>query len=236
MVSTSNFGVKARYARGVIVFLYLFLLPRKTYSQPCSSSCGKISNITHPFRLKHDPDHCGNNQYELDCVNNVTVLNLYDGYYFVQSINYNNYTIRLVDPNIQPTNCSSLPHFFLYRHNFTHYTSYYRYFTKKIHRSYEYSLLRSSSKFDYHVIDLSRPVIYMNCTSPPSNVVDKYYTDATSCMGQHNIYAIVGDPQLGILEPQCRVKFVTLTSFWVPPPAFSINNIIGTNKYILSLI
>jgi len=227
MVSATILGRKIRYARCVIVFLYLFLLPHKTYSQPCSSSCGKISNITPPFRLKHDPDHCGNNKYELDCVNNVTVLKLYDGYYFVQSINYNNYTIRVVDPNIQPTNCSSLPQFFLYRHNFTLYTSYIRYFTQKNTNSYDYSLLRSNSTFDfYDGIDLSRPVIYLKCTS---NIVDKYYTDTSQCMGQHT-YAIVGDPQFGILEPQCRVKFVTLTSFWVPPSAFS-NNIIGTNSF-----
>ncbi|KEH40380.1 hypothetical protein MTR_1g028090 [Medicago truncatula] len=230
MVSTSIFGRKTSYARCVIVFLYLFLLPHKTYSQPCSSSCGKISNINHPFRLKHDPDHCGNNLYELNCVNNVTVLKLFDAEYFVQSINYNNYTIRVVDPNIQPNNCSSLPRFFLYRTNFTYYTN-----------SYEYSLLRSSSydgidlsstSYVFDGIDLSRPVIYMNCTSPPSNNVNMYYTDTSSCMGQHNIYAIVGDPQLGILEPQCRVKLVTLTSFWVPPPVFSINNIIGNVSYI----
>ncbi|XP_039689609.1 LEAF RUST 10 DISEASE-RESISTANCEUS RECEPTOR-LIKE PROTEIN KINASE-like 2.2 isoform X2 [Medicago truncatula] len=230
MVSTTIFGRKTSYARCVIVFLYLFLLPHKTYSQPCSSSCGKISNINHPFRLKHDPDHCGNNLYELNCVNNVTVLKLFDAEYFVQSINYNNYTIRVVDPNIQPNNCSSLPRFFLYRTNFTYYTN-----------SYEYSLLRSSSydgidlsstSYVFDGIDLSRPVIYMNCTSPPSNNVNMYYTDTSSCMGQHNIYAIVGDPQLGILEPQCRVKLVTLTSFWVPPPVFSINNIIGNVSYI----
>jgi hypothetical protein len=216
MVSTSNFGEKPRYARVVIVFLYLFLLPHKTYPQPvCSSSCGKMSNITKPFRLKHDPDHCGNSTYELDCVNNITVLKLYDGYYFVQSINYNNYTIRLVDPNIQPTNCSSLPHFFLYSNNFT----------QKEANSYEDSLYRSNS-----TSELSMPVIYMECTSPPSNAVDKYYTNTASCMGQHNIYVIVGDPQLGILEPQCRVKHVTLTSFWGDPYTYH-NNIKGTNIF-----
>ena len=228
MVSTSNFGGKARYARGVIVFLYLFLLPHETYSQPCSSSCGKISNITYPFRLKHDPDHCGNNSYELDCVNNVTVLNLYDGYYLVQSINYNNYTIRVVDPNIQPTNCSSLPHF-LYPYNFSYYNSFNEYFSKE-NSSYQYNLLvRFRLHGTHDVIDLSMPVIYMKCTGPPGKAVDRYYTDTASCLDQHT-YVIVGDPQFGILQPQCRVKLVTLTSFWVP----SITNIIGI--YILFLL
>ncbi|KAL5071189.1 hypothetical protein RYX36_022076 [Vicia faba] len=194
-----------------LLFLFL-LLPQLSYSnsQPCfSSSCGKITNITHPFRLKQDPAHCGNNRYELDCVNNVTVLSLYDGYFLVESINYNNYTIRVVDPNIQPTHCSSLPRFFLYRHNFSFQRSWQ--FISKESSSYQYTL--DQSNYVYDELDLSSPVIFMKCTSPPSKIVDKYYADTSSCLGQHT-YAIVGDPTYEILEPQCRVKLVTLTSFW----------------------
>ncbi|KAK2399387.1 rust resistance kinase Lr10 [Trifolium repens] len=95
----------------------------------------------------------------------------------------------------------------------------------------QYSIVRGNSTFDYLVeFDLSRPVIYMKCTSPPRNVVDRYYaTDTASCLDQHT-YVIVGDPQLGILEPQCRVKFVTLTSFWRPTSLS--NNIIGNISYV----
>ncbi|XP_045815196.1 LEAF RUST 10 DISEASE-RESISTANCE LOCUS RECEPTOR-LIKE PROTEIN KINASE-like 2.4 isoform X2 [Trifolium pratense] len=215
MDSFSIFGGRARYV--MIMFLFFFLLPHKTYpkSQPCvSSSCGKISNITYPFRLKHDPDHCGNHKYELDCVNNVTVLKLFDGEYFVESINYNNYTIRIVDHNIQPKNCSPLPRFFLYRRNFTYYKTYpyTEYFDYK-NNSYQYTLNVSDTMPSYYIIDLSMPVIYMKCTSPPSKVVDRYYADTASCVDQYT-YVIVGDPPFGILEPQCRVKLVTLTSLW----------------------
>ncbi|PNX91619.1 hypothetical protein L195_g047750, partial [Trifolium pratense] len=66
---------------------------------------------------------------------------------------------------------------------------------------------------DYENFDLSKPVIYMKCTSPPSKVVDRYYADTASCLDQYT-YVIVGDPPFGILEPQCRVKRITLTSFW----------------------
>jgi interleukin-1 receptor-associated kinase 1 len=161
----------------------------------------------------------------LDCVNNVTVLKLFQAEYLVESINYNNYTIRVVDPNIQSTNCSSLPRFFLYDHNFS--TSY---------NSYQNSIVRLNSTIDdYEGFDLSRPVIYMKCTSPPSKVVDRYYADTASCLDQHT-YVIVGDPQFGILEPQCRVKFVTLASFWGPISlAFTSNNIIGTNFFFFIL-
>ncbi|XP_058724622.1 LEAF RUST 10 DISEASE-RESISTANCE LOCUS RECEPTOR-LIKE PROTEIN KINASE-like 2.4 [Vicia villosa] len=230
-------------------FFLFFLLPQLTYSnsQPCfSSSCGKITNITHPFRLKQDPTHCGNSKYELDCVNNVTVLSLYDGYYFVESINYKNYTIRVVDPNIQSTNCSSLPRFFLYRYNFSFQGSYGQFISKES-SSYQYSINRSSStvlenivEYDfpkstyighYNEYDLSMPVIYMKCTSPSSKVVDKYYVDATSCLGQ-DTYAIIGDPPFEILDPECRVNLVTLTSFWGSSVLYGdYSKIIGNISY-----
>ncbi|XP_058724619.1 LEAF RUST 10 DISEASE-RESISTANCE LOCUS RECEPTOR-LIKE PROTEIN KINASE-like 2.3 [Vicia villosa] len=214
----------------MIMFLFfLFLVPHNTYSNslPCfSSSCGKITNITYPFRLKQDPEHCGNSKYELDCVNNVTVLSLYDGYFRVESINYNNYTIRVVDPNIQPSNCSSLPRFFLSQNNFTYYNDSEQRYLPKENNSYQYFLNRN----DYYGLDLSMPVIYMKCTSPPSKVVDKYYANTTSCLDQHT-YAIVGDPPFKILEPQCRVKFVTLSSFWGDFYTYD-KNILGNISYI----
>jgi hypothetical protein len=89
----------------------------KTYCPP--SSCGKISNIKHPFRLMDDPTSCGDQKYELSCENNITVLTLFSGKYYVQEINYVNYTIRLVDPAIEEGNCSSIPRYFLTSSNFT---------------------------------------------------------------------------------------------------------------------
>jgi hypothetical protein len=65
------------------------------------SSCGSILNISYPFRLTSDPKNCGNQRYNLSCENNQTlVLHLYHGSYYIQQINYNNNTIRVVDPGI----------------------------------------------------------------------------------------------------------------------------------------
>ncbi|XP_062117482.1 G-type lectin S-receptor-like serine/threonine-protein kinase SD2-2 [Humulus lupulus] len=83
---------------------------------PCFSSCGNIHNITFPFRLETDPPSCvsttlyNSNAFVLSCKNNRTILKD-DGrsYYHVQAINYNNYTIRLVDSNLHKGNCSSIP-------------------------------------------------------------------------------------------------------------------------------
>ncbi|KAG4379262.1 hypothetical protein GLYMA_17G214400v4 [Glycine max] len=111
--------------RALLVILLLLLVQQicatKKQDHGCPlSSCGKITNITYPFRLKGHPKSCGDNRYELACENNVTVLHLYSGKYHVQAINYNNFTIRVVDPGVdQQTNCSSLPRYFLSRSNFT---------------------------------------------------------------------------------------------------------------------
>jgi len=111
--------------RALLVILLLLLVQQicatKKQDHGCPlSSCGKITNITYPFRLKGQPKSCGDNRYELACENNVTVLHLYSGKYHVQAINYNNFTIRVVDPGVdQQTNCSSLPRYFLSRSNFT---------------------------------------------------------------------------------------------------------------------
>ncbi|CAN6562008.1 unnamed protein product [Malus baccata var. baccata] len=38
------------------------------------SSCGIIPYISYPFRLKHDPDNCGDQRYNLSCEQNRTVF------------------------------------------------------------------------------------------------------------------------------------------------------------------
>ncbi|KAF7142078.1 hypothetical protein RHSIM_Rhsim06G0112200 [Rhododendron simsii] len=87
----------------------------------CVSSCGNI-NIKHPFRVKGDPENCGNKTYELECEHNRLALDLFSSAkYYVHAINYNNYTIRLVDVGLQRGNCSSLPLYSLSDLNFTYY-------------------------------------------------------------------------------------------------------------------
>jgi hypothetical protein len=83
------------------------------------SSCGNIHNISYPFRLKSDPQTCGDLRYNLSCENNHTVLYLFEGKYYVQVINYNNYTIRIVDSGIQKQNYYSTPAYSLNQYNFS---------------------------------------------------------------------------------------------------------------------
>ncbi|WCJ41449.1 hypothetical protein M5689_022318 [Euphorbia peplus] len=75
------------------------------------SSCGG-TNISYPFRLQTDPISCGDDQYMLSCENNFTVLRQTNGgKYYVKAIDYDNFTIRLVDVGVDKDDCSSLPSF-----------------------------------------------------------------------------------------------------------------------------
>ncbi|KAJ8752897.1 hypothetical protein K2173_008632 [Erythroxylum novogranatense] len=98
---------------GVPTFVFVVLCLRTCISQQnhrCPpSSCGNLHNISYPFRLQSDPSHSGFPFYELSCVKNVTVLYLYNGVYFLQSINYNNFTLRVTDAGVQNNDCSSVP-------------------------------------------------------------------------------------------------------------------------------
>ncbi|KAJ1379328.1 Wall-associated receptor kinase, galacturonan-binding domain [Sesbania bispinosa] len=169
--------------------------------QICSpSSCGKITNISYPFRLKDDPATCGDKRYELGCENNRTVLSLFSGKYFVQAINYNNYTIRLVDPAIHEADCSSIPRYSFSKSNFT--TSY--------DYSYNEDPYRAPSEYNEVVY-----VVYLKCSNPV--VDDPRYVDTAPCLNSHSkghVYAFVGDLYPPDLKVGCSVKLVAPTSLF----------------------
>ncbi|MED6155088.1 hypothetical protein PIB30_002296 [Stylosanthes scabra] len=211
----------------VFPFVMLILIPQKSFSEKTAcnvtSSCGKISNIRYPFRLKSDPPNCGDSRYELECVNDVALLRLTEeAEYKVESINYNNYTIRLVDPNIEQDNCSSLPRHFLYKFNFSDASS------------------GSNQHWDvdkYHATQLQKPdmeifsaplfehIIYMSCNIRVTEYEGEYEyfssrhrvsnkNNNNSCLDLHT-YAVVGDlnatgPRWW--KPGCHVKMIAATS------------------------
>ncbi|CAJ2674663.1 unnamed protein product [Trifolium pratense] len=155
----------------------------QTYCPP--SSCGKIKSIMHPFRLKNDPTSCGDPRYELSCENNMTMLTLFSGKYYVKAINYKNYTIRLVDPGIQEDDCSSIPHNYLYTSNFT---SYYRYLEEDPYETKQYRIISDNST---RGLPMFQHVIYMNCSNPVRD--DPAYADTACCINGGHVYAIAGD-------------------------------------------
>ncbi|XP_021820313.1 uncharacterized protein LOC110762025 [Prunus avium] len=132
----------------------------------CTRSCGNI-NISSPFRLKGDSKHCGvsdnYNNFELSCEakgNGTThhaVLSLLSGKYYVQAINYNNFTIRLVDAGVHKINDNHFSHplYSLTPFNFS-YSDYY----SPIY-SYDYPTASSMS------------IIFLSCEIPmnPSDLI-----------------------------------------------------------------
>ncbi|CAA2957841.1 rust resistance kinase Lr10-like [Olea europaea subsp. europaea] len=106
--SLSMRNIKLLFA---ISMVFLILLHCATYCEAdCHpTSCGSITNISYPFRLTGDPENCGDSSYELACENNQTILYLSFGRFFVQSISYNNYSIRLLDAGMEKNSCDSFP-------------------------------------------------------------------------------------------------------------------------------
>ncbi|XP_006365630.1 probable receptor-like protein kinase At1g67000, partial [Solanum tuberosum] len=109
-------SVVTKFLLTILIFMYLSETPLAEQRQQCvPSSCGHLHNISYPFRLKSDPKHCGLENYELICKGDHTILTIppYDWHgtlnYYVQAINYDNSTIRLVDPGIREQVICSLP-------------------------------------------------------------------------------------------------------------------------------
>ncbi|XVF18382.1 hypothetical protein REPUB_Repub11eG0016600 [Reevesia pubescens] len=79
-------------------------------NRDCGSAlCGNV-NISYPFRLKTQPRNCGYHSLELECENNNrTTSVMKNGKFSVKEINYENYSMRVVDARIDNDDCSSLP-------------------------------------------------------------------------------------------------------------------------------
>ncbi|KAL2556228.1 Protein kinase superfamily protein [Forsythia ovata] len=159
------------------------------YSCP-PTFCGSISNISYPFRLRGDPENCGDPSYELACENNRTILYLSSNKYYVQSISYNNFSIRVLDPALEKTSCASYP--------------------INIQLSYYTSPL-----YDLRTYDLYRntPIIYTSCEVPAKSPL---YVDTSFCSKNISLqkysYVVVGDVTVADLEDSCRVDTWAWTS------------------------
>ncbi|XP_062120194.1 uncharacterized protein LOC133834560 [Humulus lupulus] len=182
----------------MLPFFFVLAIAHAKSNPHCPpSSCDNIINITSPFRLNTDPKQCGYPNFQLSCENNLTVLHLNSVKYLVRSINYVNYTIRLVDSNLDKTNCSSLPNDFLreYRHN--DYSPYINLF-----RNQRLKLLKS--------------IVFLKCEKP---VNSSYYIDTSPCnIGHvissyyHHYYVVDGGFNVSDLASGCRTELRALVS------------------------
>ncbi|XP_035548846.1 LEAF RUST 10 DISEASE-RESISTANCE LOCUS RECEPTOR-LIKE PROTEIN KINASE-like 2.5 isoform X3 [Juglans regia] len=172
------------------------------------SSCGNIPNISYLFRLKGDPPNCGDQRYELSCDdNNHTLLSLNGSKYYVSQINYNNYTIRIVDSGIQEDNYSFIPRYFLNYYNF------------------------SWSWPDWDISLFTEVVVIVNCDKPVSwaspfywnttsrncsNINNGYGSSSNSFFSQYSkryIYLIARGANVMDVEESCTIEQISLTSW-----------------------
>ncbi|GMY20151.1 rust resistance kinase Lr10-like isoform X2 [Fagus crenata] len=194
------------------------------------SSCGNIHNISYPFRLRTDPITCGDLSYNLSCENNHTVLYLFEGKYDVQTINYNNYTIRIVDSGIQKQNYT--PAYSLNHYNFS-------FGTDGLGSAYSTIQLKRTVVFRRILgYPLTRSVVFMSCENP---VNSPFYLDTSTCIDngedssntsishskRYNRYAIAGTTKEKDVEDSCKVD---QTTFLTPWPGF--DPIISCNKLV----
>ncbi|KAM7478015.1 hypothetical protein LguiA_026228 [Lonicera macranthoides] len=173
------------------------------YCKP--SSGGNIHNISYPFRLKGDPKNCGDPRYELACEDdlNLTVLYLNSHKYFVQTINYLNFTIHLVDATIQKNNCSSFPRYSLLMSDFKRRDAY---------SPYDYRWGRMIKT------EVSKSIYSIKC---PYRVNSPLYVDAAPCINGTSSkstttsfsYLKFGHMNASDLLDSCSIELMVTTSW-----------------------
>nr|XP_048325482.1 rust resistance kinase Lr10-like [Ziziphus jujuba var. spinosa] len=202
-----------------ISFIVLLVLIQHTSSAKnnnfkCSpSSCGNIPNIGHPFRLRTDPENCGDLRYNLSCEDNNTntVLYLFSIKFYVQEINYDKHTIRLVDSNLHKGNSSSIPPYSLSAYNFSNY--------------YSDLYVTEVCRYTNPCRLLSDPITFLKCEYPvnsslyiPTNTPyinstsDAFWSSSGSFESGGYSYVKIGSTYASELKDYCRLEQMLMTS------------------------
>ena len=191
-------------ARGLLTALTVLVLVHQTSTAEDThhhcppSSCGNIRTISYPFRLESDPENCGDQRYGLSCENNQTVLYLYNrSRYYVREIDYDNFTIRLVDTGFL-NDTDSLPR---YPVNIINFSSRVR-DPFQINRGPRFSVI----------------IIFVKCENP---VKSRYHLNISGCFedgvyssnsslphSKKHRYALLGE-HLWDLEDRCQIELMS---------------------------
>ncbi|XP_073266743.1 uncharacterized protein [Populus alba] len=211
---------------GLLLSLLVFQTSNCKDTNLCApSSCGNHT-ISYLFTLNSDPSNCGNPFYTLHCEKNTsTVLYLDSRKYYVQAINYNNLTIRVVDPGVEENDCSSLPDFSLTyarlgnsRGEYTIFTSTNTSLDFIIYPYTWFQYKRTGPKWfpKYKPLPLSQMMIFINCANP---VDSPLYVETGTCLNgekSSNVsllmrsYVNVGGMKASDLMELCSLERMTL--------------------------
>ncbi|XP_027339144.1 LEAF RUST 10 DISEASE-RESISTANCE LOCUS RECEPTOR-LIKE PROTEIN KINASE-like 2.5 [Abrus precatorius] len=192
----------------VLIFATILLLFQQNCTAknnpPCPpSSCGKIGNISYPFRLRGEPSHCGDPRYQLDCVNNATLLTLFSGKYHVQDIDYKRYKMVVSDAGAgEDATCSFIPRYFLSDGSFR---------PTGLVGPDDFG----SQPFLLDPIDPPR-IAYFNCTNPVTGDPRYVKVDTSGCGSRGHVYALLEpslfDYRVKDIKVGCNLTVATLGS------------------------
>ncbi|CAK8570367.1 unnamed protein product [Lathyrus sativus] len=209
----------------VVLLILIIFSSNKVYGdeqqlqqESCSTRCG-VHNISPPFRLKNSRRKCGDKRYNLSCEDNNQLI-MYNGSYgkyYVQSIHYNNFTIRILDFNLRSNN-SLPPYYSLGRYNFSsEFQSPYLFYQYK--------------NFSYTDI-LTKSMIYVTCLNPVEHSSGYMYgpncMNSSSHLRYGNSFYVSGyNKTLSQLKlgDKCRIELMFLTSSWQVKGGNNNNNI-----------
>ncbi|KAL2527430.1 Protein kinase domain-containing protein [Abeliophyllum distichum] len=186
-----------------------------------SSACGKIPIIKYPFRLKEDPQHCGESSYELVCENNTASLYLNSNKYHVQAIDYPNFTIRLVDAALKNDSCS-FPQYSLSRYNFDN--NNYPYSTYNLTNLTNLTISEDFPKLNWPIIFMSCPYhVNSSMFLETSHCDNRFYaSNASYSSTRRYTYVKVGDLNVSDVRDMCSIDLIVMTSW----PFKDVNNIL----------
>ncbi|XP_022875014.1 rust resistance kinase Lr10-like [Olea europaea var. sylvestris] len=174
-----------------ISMVFLILLHCATYCEAdCHpTSCGSITNISYPFRLRGDPENenCSDSSHELACENNRAILYLSFSRFFVQSISYNDHSIRLLDPGMEKNSCDSFP-------------------KNRVPLNYDYGFTPYRLE-PYDVAKLNTMIVYIHCEAPAES---PFYVDTCNCsknisLQKYSYFVVGNDVRVADLNDSCRI-------------------------------
>ncbi|XP_022844096.1 LEAF RUST 10 DISEASE-RESISTANCE LOCUS RECEPTOR-LIKE PROTEIN KINASE-like 2.4 [Olea europaea var. sylvestris] len=188
----------------VLILLQLLQISCANRNPQCNpSACGRIHNISYPFRLKGDPKRCGDSSYELVCENNTASLYLNSHRYHVKSINYHNFTIHLVDAALKNDTCS-FPQYSMFRYNLS--------------KNYPYSIYAYNSTYR-SLNKLNSPITFMSCPYP---VNSSFFLETAHCGNRvfdsndstrRYTYVNVGNLNASDVRDMCSIDLIVMTSW-----------------------
>ncbi|KAG5574891.1 hypothetical protein H5410_055025 [Solanum commersonii] len=174
-----------------LILQIIFLQTSNAWKINCpDSACGDIRNIRHPFHLNTDPKYCHFSGFELACEGNQTVVWLSSKKLHVQSIDYANQTIHLVDPTLQTDDlCSLIPSKFTIFYNYNNFFGLYIYASER---------------------RVAAPIFMFNC---PSAVNDSTYVEISGCKIRRYTYLKIGEMKVSEVSDGCRAEYIGFTSW-----------------------